>query len=162
MTNFGHDRKGWAGILRRIGRFCGPPDEAEDLLQSAFAKMEEYRAVVDVRNPAAFLVRTAGNLRVDERRKRWRETSAGSAEEYCQIADKTPLQDEVLVSRERLVRVLMGLDRMPSRTRQIFLLRRVEGLKYREIAEQLGISQSAVEKHVARAAQFLAAWTEGW
>ena len=41
-------------------------------------------------------------------------------------------------------------------------MHRVEGLKYREIAAELGITVSAVEKHVAKAALFLAAWVEGW
>jgi RNA polymerase sigma-70 factor (ECF subfamily) len=41
-------------------------------------------------------------------------------------------------------------------------MHRLENLKYREIAQRLGISQSAVEKHIARAALFLTEWTEGW
>lgn len=41
-------------------------------------------------------------------------------------------------------------------------MHRIEEMKYREIAQALGISQSAVEKHIARAALFLAEWTEGW
>lgn len=49
-----------------------------------------------------------------------------------------------------------ALEQLPERTRTIFLLHRIEGRKYREIAETIGISQSAVEKHIARAALFLA------
>ena len=41
-------------------------------------------------------------------------------------------------------------------------MHRIDGLKYREIAERLGITVSAVEKHVAKAALFLACWVEGW
>ena len=40
---------------------------------------------------------------------------------------------------------------MRQRTRASFVMHRIDGLKYREIAERLGISQSAVEKHIARA-----------
>jgi DNA-directed RNA polymerase specialized sigma24 family protein len=41
-------------------------------------------------------------------------------------------------------------------------MHRLNNLKYHEIASQLGISQSAVEKHIAKAVLFLTEWTEGW
>jgi len=47
---------------------------------------------------------------------------------------------------------------LPPRSREVFLLQRSEGLSYLQIAEQLGISVSMVEKHVARAAFFLRDW----
>jgi DNA-binding NarL/FixJ family response regulator len=47
------------------------------------------------------------------------------------------------------------------RTREVFLMHRIEGLRCREIASRLGISQRSVEKHIARAALFLAEWTGG-
>ena len=41
-------------------------------------------------------------------------------------------------------------------------MHRLDGLKYLEIAQRLSISVSAVEKHIARAMQFLAEWTQGY
>lgn len=64
--------------------------------------------------------------------------------------------------RERLVRVKEGLAKLPPRTREIFLMHRLAGFKYREIAAQYGISQSAVEKHIAEAVLFLTEWTQDW
>ena len=58
----------------------------------------------------------------------------------------------MIAARERLKVVGAALDRLPQRTRASFLMHRIDGLKYREIAERLGVSQSAVEKHIARAA----------
>ncbi|MBS0332735.1 MAG: RNA polymerase sigma factor, partial [Proteobacteria bacterium] len=65
--------------------------------------------------------------------------------------------DRILIGRERLQAVTIALLSLPERTRTIFLLHRVDGRKYREIAKQLGISVSAVEKHMVRAAQHLGA-----
>jgi RNA polymerase sigma factor (sigma-70 family) len=48
---------------------------------------------------------------------------------------------------------------LPERTRQIFVLRRLEGLSYFEIGRRLGVSVSAVEKHMQRAVRHLAART---
>jgi RNA polymerase sigma factor (sigma-70 family) len=71
------------------------------------------------------------------------------------------LHPEVLAARERLQKVLAGLESLGPRTREIFLLHRLDGLKYREIAAQLGITVSAVEKHIAKATLFLVTWVEG-
>jgi len=62
----------------------------------------------------------------------------------------------VLLKRERLARVIELLQVLPERTRVIFVRSRLEGVKYREIAAQLGISVSAVEKHMERAVAHLA------
>jgi RNA polymerase sigma-70 factor (ECF subfamily) len=46
---------------------------------------------------------------------------------------------------------------LPARTRDVFVLRRLEGLPYNEIAKRLGLSVSAVEKHMLRATRHLVA-----
>ncbi len=68
----------------------------------------------------------------------------------------------MLIAKARLDRVREGLDRLSPRTREIFLMQRLDGYKYREIAARLGISQGAVEKHMAKAMAFLVDWTEDW
>jgi len=60
------------------------------------------------------------------------------------------------------MRVKAGLEKLPPRTREILLMHRLNNLTYSEIASRLGISSSAVEKHIAKAAVFLAKWIEGW
>jgi RNA polymerase sigma-70 factor (ECF subfamily) len=59
--------------------------------------------------------------------------------------------EHVLLGRERLARATAVLLELPERTRVIFVLRRLEGMKYLDIAARLGISVSAVEKHMERA-----------
>jgi RNA polymerase sigma factor (sigma-70 family) len=65
--------------------------------------------------------------------------------------------DQTLLEREALGRVHAVLLMMPVRTRQVFILRRLEGMSFREISEHLGISVSGVEKHMLRAVRLLAA-----
>ena len=55
----------------------------------------------------------------------------------------------------RSARATAALLELPDRTRIIFVLRRLEGMKYSEIAHKLGISVSAVEKHMLRAMSYL-------
>lgn len=155
------DRSLWQKLLKRISRRTGTQD-AEDLLHAAFVRLETYRRQHVVENASAFLVRTAVNLAIDQKRHSKFTDDAAFERAAAEFVDPAPLQDEVNLARIRLGRVRDGLDRLPSRTRQIFLMHRVEGLKYREIAQQLGISQSAVEKQIAKAALFLSEWTAGW
>lgn len=129
-------------------------------MQSAYIRLEQYREKNAVADPAAFLVQVAVNLNIDEnRRRKWLDDRP--FDEACgSLPNFEPLQDEVISARERLALVNQALEQMPARTRAIFLQHRIDGRKYREIAESMGISQSAVEKHIARAVLFLAERTE--
>jgi RNA polymerase sigma factor (sigma-70 family) len=155
------DRERWRDLLRRVARRAHGRTDPEDLLHSAWLRLERYRAEHSVENPQAFLVRTAINIGIDDSRHE-RLLPQDGDDGGADIACDAPLQDEVIVARARLERVKEGLAKLTPRTREVFLMHRIEEMKYREIAAALGISQSAVEKHIARAALFLAEWTEGW
>jgi RNA polymerase sigma factor (sigma-70 family) len=156
------DRQFWADMLARIRRRTRTDQDAEDLLHSAWLRLFAYRAENEVREPVAFMVQTAAHLAIDRHRQAQR-TNAPSIEAFSTtLEDNSPLQDEVLEARERLRRVQAGLDKLPPRTRQVFVMHRVQGMKLREISASLGISQSAVEKHVAKAVLFLTEWMDGW
>ncbi|HEY0687184.1 MAG TPA: sigma-70 family RNA polymerase sigma factor [Steroidobacter sp.] len=162
MAELPKTREGWQGILRAVRRAVRGNESAEDLLHSAFVRLAEYSGRDAVDNPAAFLVRTAANIAVDEqRRTRVRRETALDVDGFLQVSDGQPLHPEVLAARERLQKVLAALESLGPRTREIFLLHRLDGLKYREIASQLGITVSAVEKHIAKASLFLVNWVEG-
>ncbi len=156
MDAYVPDRARWRNLLRRIASATGARDP-EDLLQAAFIKLEEYRTRGPVENPNAFLVRVAINLAHDDRRKQAVRRHIDCMDpESLAMRDDRPLQDEVLAARTRLSRVREALDQLSPRTREVLLMHRVEELKYREIAQRLGVTVSAVEKHVAKAALFLA------
>jgi RNA polymerase sigma factor (sigma-70 family) len=161
MSELPTNRKGWLGILRAVQRAVGQSDAAEDLLHSAFVRLAEYRQQHTVDNPSGFLVKTAANLAVDERRRvQSRRESPIEIAGMLEFADGQPLHTEVLAAQERLSKVMAGLESLGPRTREIFLLHRVDGLKYREIAAQFDITVSAVEKHIAKASLFLVNWVD--
>ena len=64
--------------------------------------------------------------------------------------------ERVLIGRENLSEVLACLDELGERTKNIFILFRLEGMKQKEIAAHYGIGLSTVEKHVMAAAVRLA------
>jgi len=161
MTDVPLDKDFWHTILRRVARrtrgYAG-----EDSVQTAFLRLHSYQASNAVQNPAAFLVQTAVNAWRDHyRHESLLETTPFNNEEF-HAESGTPPQDEVIIARERLKRVCAGLEHLPDRTREVFLLHRVEEMKCKDIAAHLGISHSAVEKHIAKAVRFLTEWSQGW
>lgn len=151
---------GWARLRDQIARMTRR-DDAEDLLHDAWLGLAERQTVAE--NPAALLARAAANRGFDAYRRE-RRIGIPAPVEFAvdAIVDRAPLQDEALIARHRLERLRGGVEQLSPRTRQIFLMHRLDGRKYREIAEELGISQSAVEKHIARAMQYLTDWMENW
>jgi RNA polymerase sigma-70 factor (ECF subfamily) len=160
MSDIPVNREFWDRLVREVRIRTRGRADPEELLHTAYLRLLRYRAQHAVENVGAFLVRTAVNIGVDNYRHD--RFIADVSPEDSGARENSPLQDEVLAARVRLDRVREGLSRLTPRTREVFLMHRLDGMKYREIAEQLGISQSAVEKHIAKAALFLTEWTEGW
>ena len=150
----------WERLRRQLMRLAGSAD-VEDHLQSAFVKWETYPDRDEVRNPEAFLLRTAMNSAHDQHRRSQRRPQVPILDE-TDLPDGAPLQDEAYAARQRLELVREGLAQLPHRTREIFLMHRLDGLKYDDIAARLGISASAVEKQIAKAMRHLAQWTREW
>jgi len=142
-------------LLLRRGR---TREEAEDLIQDAFLKMQEYcERGGQVCQPEGFLVRTvlrlAANARRDAHRNLYYEEPV---ENLTLIVDTTPTPDEVLAADQCLERMRDALDAVSRRTRDVFFMQRLDGLSYAQIAQRLGVSISAVEKHIASALAILA------
>ena len=135
--------------------------EAEDLAQEAWLRMSGHLDGKAVPNPEAYLIRTAINLSIDDHRARSAQGAHAVIEEVV-VADVSPGVEEQLLGKERLDRMWQCLERMPDRTREIFLAHRVADRTYAHIGREFGISASVVGKHVARATTLLACWMEGW
>jgi RNA polymerase sigma-70 factor (ECF subfamily) len=132
-------------------------EAAEDLVQDIYVRLKDA-APASVSNPGAFLYRLGWNLMLDRLRSQRRserrddewsrlERCGGSAGD----ASNAPSQEEALASRQRLERLIKGLDRLPTQTRKVFVMHKFDGLPHAEVARRLGISRSAVEKHVSTA-----------
>jgi RNA polymerase sigma factor (sigma-70 family) len=131
-------------------------DLASDLAQDIFIRLAErgpQRAVADDRS---YLYRTARNLAIDHvRRVNRRRTDVTEHDDLADIPDHLPNAEEVMDTRERLDRLRPVIQELPERTRQVFVLHRIEELTYGEVAARLGISESSVQKHLAKALQYV-------
>lgn len=147
------------GKLRRLLKSRGrSAHDIDDLMQEAFLRLQVYCKENTVHNEEAFLVRTVLNLSAEQGRRDSRANLSTAEDDFHNLIDPAPNADEILAEQQRLNRVMLGLQRLPPRSREVFLLHRSDGLSYQQIAMKLDISVSMVEKHIARAAFFLRDW----
>lgn len=135
-----------------LARIVDCPEIAADLVQESFIIFcrEAQKQTID--HPRGFLFRVAKNLAYDHIKHR------KVTENYAQANDQSllppndfPSAEKLVSIDERLTAIKRILDQLPLRTQEIFIQNRVYGMTYAEIAKELGISDSAVEKHMAKA-----------
>jgi len=145
-------------IQRLLLRRGNTRAEAEDLVQEAFLKMHEYCLKGgDVRQTEAFLVRTALRLGINARRDAHRDLyTDDDVEEVTLVIDTNPTPDEVVAADQCLERMRDALDAVSRKTREVFFMHRLDGMSYTEIARHMGVTVSAIEKHIATALATLA------
>lgn len=134
--------------------------DADDILQEAFARLESYTRTHELRSREAFLVTTAVNLSRDQARRRARQPLEAGEFNLEAIVDAAPQPEEQLRAQESLRRASSGLARLDPVTRRCLLAQRLEGLTFPQIAEIENLSVAAVEKRVARAVMFLTQWMD--
>ena len=146
-----------AALMRR-GRSS---HEAEDLVQEAWVRLASYQRDRVVDEPEAFLMRIALNLSIDAHRTRISHGEEVAVEDVV-LLDMAPSIESIVLARERVARMTQCLARLSDKTREIFLAHRVDGMSYKAIAENHGLSISTVEKHVAKATLQVVTWMQGW
>ena len=130
--------------------------EAEDLTQEVLIRVMERGAAIDERGPDAYVFQVATNLLRDRSRRlkvRSAYRSGFGVIDANRVEELDP--DRVIQARHTLAIILGALNELPDRTRNIFILFRLENMKQREIAETLRLSVRTVEQHVIRASVHL-------
>lgn len=126
--------------------------DAEDLIHDVFVRLTRLDPSTELRNAEAFIFQTAANLLRDRARRAQSHgevADVGQAE--LEIKPGEPGPERVLLAKAELKLVMAALDTLGEKTRNIFVLRRLEQMKCEEIAAFYGISVSAVERHITKA-----------
>jgi RNA polymerase sigma factor (sigma-70 family) len=135
-------------LERFLARLRVREDDVQDLAQESVARLLRYRDSEPPEAWAALLYRIAINVARD-RARRDRHAPSTAVEADAVAAEDSPEQHAS--HQEALARVRDAILRLPSRCRAVYLMHRIDGQSYPEIARRCGISVKAVEKHMSRA-----------
>lgn len=144
-------------MLRPFLMRRAPRDQVDDILQEIMLRLLQRERDNQIDNFSAYVFQTARSVMADRSRRakvRFHDAHFEMQESHHPVEYVTP--ERVLFGQETIRRLTTALEEMPDRTRDIFLLHRFEELSYGEIAVQMGISLSAVGKHIIKALRFLA------
>ena len=126
-------------------------DEAPDLVQDVFMALLRSDALERIENPRAYLMRCARNLLIDRARRVRRDQNISFPFDDDRDAPLPPEQTWRIEEADARRVYRQAVLAMPRRTRRIFLMNRLTGKTYGEIAENIGITQKGVIYHMSRA-----------
>lgn len=132
------------------------PEEAEELVQEAYARLFALDDWASIADPHAFTIRIVRNLAIDRfRRADVVRIDQSAILQTLDIADQHPTPDVVAMDRSELRQIVAIMQDMPPRMREAMYLRRIEGLPPAEVAERMNVSVSTVETHLVKALRLL-------
>lgn len=137
--------------------------DVPDLVQDVFLRLARMPDPSAIQRPDSLIFVTASNVLKDRvRRGRVRGEAASEPldAEGMESSDFSP--DRVLEGRETVAHIREALLELPERTRDVFVMRMLEGMRMAEVAAVMGVSTRAAEKHQARALAHVAQRLEGW
>lgn len=145
-----------AELRRMLRRVCAGPAEIDDVVQETYYKVLMLPAVDHIREPNAFLVRTAKNLVMDRMRRDAIVSMEAMANlDDLEIADEAPSIERVVLARAELNWVMGLIANLPRRCKAVVMARRIDGLSQFETARSLGVSEGIVEKEMTRGMELI-------
>ncbi|MEK9822287.1 MAG: sigma-70 family RNA polymerase sigma factor [Gammaproteobacteria bacterium] len=147
-------------LVRYLARKVPNDEDANDLAQEAFLRMHKFQQSKDLENARAFLYRTANNLVIDQQRRARVHDRYMSAEMLPEHSDEdedkfAPSAERTVSAKEELDRIYEIVDHMPVKVRRAFLLHRGKDMSYAEIASEMNVSTSMVEKYIIQALKLI-------
>ncbi len=123
-------------------------DVSENIVQDLFVDLWEKRQKLKINMPSAYLYRSVKNRCINELKNK----------KYFTDLDKESLlfvEEDEEFDPELIVLVQNTIAKLPKQRQRIFIMSRYEGLKYKEIADKLGLSIKTVEAQMGKALKFL-------
>lgn len=138
-------------LVGYLTRRLGGRSEAEDAFQDTYLKAQGIASAPEIANPRAYLFRIAENVATDRLRGRATRQRYFSNGEIPDTPADIASAEQVVDYRQRLKKLEAIIDDLPTRQRQVFLMHKFDGLSHAQIAGELGISKSGVEKLIMKA-----------
>lgn len=145
-------------LEKYLARKLDNPEDAAELAQEAYIRLHRLEQPQNLDNARAFLFQVATNLAVDQLRRRQLHFRFIKTEKGQSINGEPPdinaagaSPEQILGARQKLSAINQAVEELPFKVKQAFLLHRQNGMSYSDIAEQMQVSVSSVEKYILQA-----------
>lgn len=138
------DLRSW--LRRRVAS----PSDVEDIVQECYCRIARLHDVAHITQPRAYLYAVARNLLQNQLKAARVVRLEALAELDMEWSSDDPSPEDVVMARSELGRVQAALATLSERARAIFIMRRLEGMSQREIAQTMGVSEAVVENDASR------------
>lgn len=150
-----------SSLRRYISRFVKRSHDIDDVAQEAFLRAYRTEQKRPIEQPKSFLFKIAHNVAVTELTKK-----SSQIIDYIEDIDNSgviwggsTVEDEA-IAKQSLSIHCKAVAKLPEQCRRVYLMRKVHGMRYKEISESLGIAVSTVEKHMAKGVRLSAKYVE--
>jgi RNA polymerase sigma factor (sigma-70 family) len=145
-------RKYSEALRRFLARRHVKRDEVADIVQETYCRVLKSGELETIRHPRAFLFQVASNVALNAAKHR-RSVGENDAIDVssAEIVDEQPGPYRRLKAEQELAIVRAALTELAPKCREVFVLNRFENRSYSEIAEELDLSVSMIEKYVSQA-----------
>ncbi len=135
------------GYISRIVK----PDDIDDIVQETFVRSYEANLKQEIKYAKSYMLKTAKNIAFNHNAK-WDNKFNDSIEDFVEppVELSSNLFEDDYESKERFLAFCRATDQLSGSVRKCFILKKVYGLSQKEIAQYLQLSESTVEKHVAK------------
>jgi RNA polymerase sigma factor (sigma-70 family) len=145
-------------LQKFLARKLDSPEDAAEVAQDAFLRLHRMAQPEQLDNARAFLFQVASNLAIDQLRRKTLHYRFLNSEKSLAV-DGEPLDinaiaaspEQIISAREKLDAIYGAVEELPFKTKQAFLLHRNNGLSYNDIAREMDVSVSSVEKYILQA-----------
>ncbi|MEH6309050.1 RNA polymerase sigma-70 factor [Olivibacter sp. CPCC 100613] len=137
-------------VLRVVKRYIKTEDLVEDVVQEIFAKIWTDRSkLIDVLSLESYLFIVVKNYTLNYLHKIATDFTR-QQQILARFESGINSVDQHVIDKEYQIKLQEILNRLPAQTKRVFELCRVEGKSYEESSKMLGVSKSAVKKHMIR------------
>lgn len=149
-------RKYYIRLCAFANKFLNDPEESKEIVQEVFAKIWEGREEIDPEDSLrSYIFKIAQNLSINKLRRIKVESKYSEIFKLVYVEYHEFSAYESLLAKELEENIAHSIGNLPTECRKVFELSRMEGLKYREIADKLNISVKTVEAQMCKALKFL-------
>lgn len=141
-------------LVRFLALRLRSQQEAREVAQEAYVRMLNLEQPGAVNFLRAFLFRTATNLAVDRIRHRQTVHRIARSGKFWEELAGSPSAEQSAVHAEEFSLVERLIEELPPKCRRAFLLHKVYGLEFAQIAKQMGLKERMVRKYVVRAVTY--------